>query len=111
MHHDEVLLTEDQKQLLAKLIEARDSIPPERQRDFIYRPSIARRTNGMSREQINAIFARRESVIIEGKHYGRASDVPPEYDQDTIVHEGLLGGVIQVTQVAIDALAEQHLIR
>jgi hypothetical protein len=43
-------------------------------------------------------------VLIEGKQYLNRNALPAEYDEDTIIHQGLPNGVIQVSQVEIDAL-------
>lgn len=104
-------LTSAQDNLLKQFVEAQERLPPERQRDFIYRPSISRRTHGVSRQAIYEIFDSGQSTIIDGKHYTNRNQIPKEYDTDTVVHEGLEGGVVDVSQGDIDALVDQELIR
>jgi hypothetical protein len=103
-------LSKAQDALLEQLMQAQASLPPERQRDFVYRPSIARRTNGATREEIYAIFDRGQSVLIDGRYFTSRAQLPKEYDTDTLEHEGLPAGGIDVTQADINALSEQELI-
>jgi len=107
MELDGVFLEKEQRDLLIKIVEAHNSVSREERGDFVFRPSTIRRTGGLTREQINEILSKRQSVLINGKLYREPSHVPHDYDHDTLRHPGLSNGVIDVLQTDIDALASQ----
>jgi WD40 repeat protein/predicted patatin/cPLA2 family phospholipase len=110
MQLSEIFLDQDQKDLLIKIIEAQNSIPKTEQRDFTYHPSLENTGKILNRKEIENIFNKGESVILEGKQYLKMEDIPPEKFQNLLKHPGFPEGFIEVSPRDIDALEVQKLL-
>lgn len=110
-NYSELWLDEEQNDLLWTLVRAQEAVERATRSDFVYNPSIVRTKGAIPLSKVREfIEAQTSSVTFEGRIFSSMDDVPPNWEQDLVFHQGLGGGVLAVLTLDIDALRLQGLI-